>query len=944
MMGNFMPKLTKIQPIFLFSIILFLLSFSLSAQTLVSGYVKGQENKALVNATVTLLPENISVQTDKIGYFQFVDVATGEHKITVYSVNYVESTIVFNLQGEKDKALKDIVLDYEPSSVNQGIITLTDDELDDDESNNQTGISLLQSSRDVFSRAAAFELGGYWFKTRGLDNEYSNVMFNGILMNKQDNGRVTFGNWGGLNDVTRYPVEILEGSRTSQYGFGNLSSNTYFETRASSLRKTTRLTYSLTNRSYRNRLMFSHFSGMSPKGWAFALSGSRRWAEEGIIEGTYYDAYAYFVSVEKKINDHHSLSFSGFGAPGRRSSNSPNTQEVYDLMGKNYNAYWGWYEGDKRNQRIKKFHEPQLMLSHFWNINKKAKLKTTLGYQFGTNGASRLDWFNSFNPDPTYYRNLPSYGIYLGYSQENLDLLNQRWQNDESFSQINWKELYNINANMEVRDYNGTVGKRSVYYLVYDKNDDKTISANTHLSYEINPDWNLYANLSYQNLESSNYRELDDLMGGEFALNLDDFNNNLSLGPTSIVYEGDKMEYYYILNRNSYNANLMNSWQIDDHFKVELSTMFGYTESVRDGQWQNGLYAQDSKGESQKAHFVEVGLKAEITYKINGRNFIRANSTYSTLSPTLDDIFPNPRLNNYLTPNLKPRKLNSNELSYIIQSPKLKTRLTGYYSTIDDDVSITRYYAQGLALTQNSGQQITSSDAFVAEVLTDVDQKYMGFELGMDYKVNSTINLNLAASVGQFTYSNNPHLYISVDDAMEQGIYDFGNSYLKNYKIGNGPQTGGSLGFRYNSPKFWWFGASANYLMNSYLDVSPLLRTDNFINNPATGNPYYSPGLGRFINDEDVRTLLRQEKFDDQFMLNANFGKSFKFGEYYLSIFASINNILGNRDYVTGGFEQGRNANFNDLYIDKNRDYPIFGPKLWYDRGRTYFINVNFRF
>ncbi len=940
-----MPKLTK-KRTYLYSVsIFFLLSFIAHAQTTVSGYVKGVENKPLENASVTLLPENISVQTDKIGYYQFTEVSVGEHSVQIYAINYFQEEIAFSTQGEKKTELEEVSLEYSPSNVNQGIITLTDDDLEDDESNNQTGISLLQSSRDVFSRAAAFELGGYWFKTRGLDNQYANVMFNGIVMNKQDNGRVTFGNWGGLNDVTRYPVEILEGSRTSQYQFGNLASNTYFETRASSFRKGTRLTYSATNRSYRNRLMFSHFSGMTPSGWAFAISGSRRWAEEGIIDGTYYDAYGYFASIEKKINDKHSINLSGFGAPGRRSSNSPQTQEVYDLMGKNYNSYWGWYEGDKRSQRIKKFHEPQIMLSHYWDINDKTSLKTTLGYQFGTNGASRLDWFNSFNPDPTYYRNLPSYGKFLGYTEENMDFLYNRWQNDESFSQINWDRLYQINANMASQDYgNGAVGKRAAYYLVYDRNDDKTLSANTHLSLEINPSWNLYANLSYQNLESENYREVDDLMGADFALNLDDFNNNSALGPNQIVYEGDKIEYYYTLTRNTFRANLMNAWQIDDRFNVELSAFFGYNESHRFGEWRNDLYGDASEGDSDMAHFVDVGMKAQITYKIDGRNFIRANSTYFTMSPTLDDIFPNPRLNNFITPNLKPRKINSNELSYIHQGPVVKARLTGYYSTIQDDVDITRYYAQGLALAQSSGQQVTSSDAFVAEILTGVDQEYLGAELGLQIKATSDLSFNVAGSYGQFVYANNPNLYLSVDDAVEQGVYDFGESYLKDYKLGNGPQIGGSFGIRYSSPKYWWLGASANYLANSYLDVSPLLRTENFINDPATGHPYYNTELDRYIIEDDVRKILKQQKFEDQFMLNANIGKSFKLGKYYMSISAMVNNLLSNRDYVTGGFEQGRAANFNDLYEDKNREMPIFGPKLWFDRGRTYFVNINFRF
>ena len=79
-------------------------------------------------------------------------------------------------------------------------------------------------------------------------------------------------------------------------------------------------------------------------------------------------------------------------------------------------------------------------------------------------------------------------------------------------------------------------------------------------------------------------------------------------------------------------------------------------------------------------------------------------------------------------------------------------------------------------------------------------------------------------------------------------------------------------------------------------------------------------------------------------MLNANAGKSFLFGKYRMGVSLSVNNILNNRDYVTGGFEQGRNVNFPESLADANRTYPYFGPKLWYDRGRTFFANVYLRF
>ena len=107
---------------------------------------------------------------------------------------------------------------------------------------------------------------------------------------------------------------------------------------------------------------------------------------------------------------------------------------------------------------------------------------------------------------------------------------------------------------------------------------------------------------------------------------------------------------------------------------------------------------------------------------------------------------------------------------------------------------------------------------------------------------------------------------------------------------------------------------------------------------PLTNDPY--PG----VTPELIQQITAQKKFDDQFMLNANAGKSFLLGKYRMGISVSVNNILNNRNYVTGGFEQGRNVNFNEALLDAQRATPYFGPKLWYDRGTTLFRNVYLRF
>ena len=94
---------------------------------------------------------------------------------------------------------------YEDVSEDQDLstITITDDELSDDASSADNISGLLQASRDVYLRTAAFEWSSSFYRIKGLDSENGKVLINGIEMNKLYNGRPQWSNWGGLNDVLK---------------------------------------------------------------------------------------------------------------------------------------------------------------------------------------------------------------------------------------------------------------------------------------------------------------------------------------------------------------------------------------------------------------------------------------------------------------------------------------------------------------------------------------------------------------------------------------------------------------------------------------------------------------------------------------------------------------------------------------------------------------------
>jgi hypothetical protein len=788
----------------------------------------------------------------------------------------------------------------------------------------------LQSSRDAYQQAAAFNWGQARFRMRGLDNEYGVTMINGISMNKIYDGRPQWSNWGGLNDATRNQ-EFTLGSAPSDYTFGGILGTQEINTRASLYRKGTRISQSGTNTNYSWRSMFTHNSGLMENGWAYSISGSRRWAQEGYFEGTDYGANSFFASVEKRINKKHSLNFTAIYAQNTRGKSSPNTDEVNNLMGIKYNSYWGWQDGKKRNSRDKDVEEPILMLSHYWKISDKTTLNTNVAYQTGSIGNSRLDYQTANSPDPTYYKNLPSYFSNLGdiagaNAAQNYFLNN---------SQINWNAMYYANQNSSVNP-----GK-SVYALYEDRTDDKQITANSILFSDLSDNVKLNAGASFKKLKSHNFQNMLDLLGGQYFSDVDPFysgdqtQSDLN-NPNRQIKVGD--EYGYNYNLNAVVADAFTQFKFT-YKKVDfyLAQSFSRTQYQREGLYRNGIYANTSFGKGSKQNFENFGFKGGLTYKITGQHLLDFNGVYMTKAPNMRNTFANARINNNITPELNSETIASLDASYVVRTPKFKARVTGFASRVQNATEISFFYAEGIGEDVDGNDQ----DSFISEILTGIEKRNFGAEIGLEYQFTSSIKGTVAASYGQYLYGNNPNLKIN-DDAQAtltntQPVVDFGKAYLKNYRLPGMPQTAASLGLEYRDPNFWWVGANINYLADSYLDVSNITRTDNFTIDKATGDNYTG------ANEETVRNALKQEKFANFNLLNVTGGKSWRIDTTTIGFFASINNVL-DTTYKTGGFEQSRKATFPDLQADNANGTPAFGPKYFYGYGRTYFVNLYVNF
>ena len=909
----------------------------------VSGkVVDSKTQKPLQDVIVAVQNSSLTEITDALGKFTIKNVSEGSQLVSIKSTGYKDQLLTINVVKGAILDLGVVVLEEDITQEQQNsLIVITDNDLGDDNSGSENTSSLLQASRDAFNQAVAFNWGAAHFRLRGLDSEYGTTLINGIIMNKAYDGRPQYSNWGGLTDATRNQ-EFTSGLTPSDYAFGGIVGTDQINTRASLYRPGNRISMAGTNTNYNGRIMGTTSSGMRKDGWAYTVSASRRFGDDGYFEGTNMSANSFLASVEKRISSKHSINFTTLYDRDIKGKTSPNTQEVIDLKGSQYNSYWGYMDGKKRNSRMKTVEEPIFILSDYWKVSPKTNINTNVSYQFGKVGNTRLTYQGVTNPDPTYSHNMPSYEISLYDNATGAWTpdWNQAEANKAAFladGQLNWQHM--INAN----EPNG----KSVYTLYEDRTDDKTFTANTIINSQLSDKILFNGGFTFRNLKSHNFQNMLDLLGGSYFIDKtlygvgpdqqqQDLNN-----PNRMVGVGDAFGYNYNLFSNNIDAFTQFKFV---YKKVDffMSQSFSRSEYQREGLYKNGYYPTNSFGKSDKYSFDNFGFKGGITYKITGRQFLSLNGAYMTKAPSLKNVFNNARLNNNTVDGIQSEIVSSADISYIVNAPKFKTRLTAYFSQIQNQSETSYFYADGV-----------SSSSFVAETLMGVDKRNIGLEFGAEYPITSSLKVTASAAYGEYIYTSNPDVLINIDANASvtntKPMLDYGNAKLKNYRQAGTPQQAASVGLEYRDPKFWWIGANANYIGGNYVDVAPITRTDHFYDDDR-----YSIGVP-FAGANTTRgeELLKQEKLNDFFLINLIGGKSWKINQSTIGFTANINNLLDVK-YKSGGYEQARNANYRQL----DQDYtphvnpstgatsinPVYGSKYFYGYGRTFLVNLYINF
>ena len=902
----------------------------LAQRTGVRGVVMdAKSGLPVVGATVMLDNQGISATTDPAGRFLIDEARQGNDELLVLCYGYKDwSLAVTIIDGivEDLGAIQVDPLSFETAEVLEyrssvADMALTESQLEDEEGNTQEVALLSGATDNPFYQASSYTFSTARFRIRGYENNKTETYINSIPFNDGVRFSFNYSMTGGLNQAFRNKT-IGIGLEENTYGFGGIGGANNIKTFAADYAPGTRLSLAYTNGNYRWRGMVTHATGLNKHGWAMTLSAVVRYADEGVYPGSFYNSVGYFLSLQKVFNPQHSLTLTTFGAPTKRAANSAIFEETGRLINNMYSPDWGWQDGKKRNSKVVESFDPTAILNWLWKPDDHTSLNTGFAFHKSFYSKAALNWNKAADPNPSYYRYLPSY-----YTDPEIkDFYTDLWTSKSDITQIRWDDLYQVNYrnNMQADQTGKEMG--STYILENRHSNQSSFTLSSVLNKRLTSRLSMQTGANANYTIASYYKTIKDLLGGRYWLDVDnfserDFPDNPDLAqndldnPNRKIKKGDRFGYDY--NILTLKTEVWNQWVLNlPKWEMFASVKGDFFQFQRDGKMRNGRAPENSYGKGKTHRFLTYGAKGGIIFKLDGRNSFAGHVFYGTEAPRPYDAYISSRTKDDVI-DLKVEKIFSADVSYAMNFRNFKGVVTAFYTDQRDNTERTAFY-----------DDVRST--FMNYSLTGVHKQYKGVEVGLSYKLSPSLTVSGAANIARYQYKNNPFGTRSYENGSEADVTK--QVYLKNYYVAGTPQECYSLAFNWAGPHMWFVELNGAWMNRSYVSMSPIRHEmqEEFFFLANT--------------EEEIMSLIKdfsaQDKLNEALIINASIGHViYLTRSASLNINLNLNNILDNRNIQTGGYQQGR-TDTND-YTNTSTKFPN---KYYYGQGFKMFLNLGLRF
>lgn len=818
-----------------------------NAQVKVKGSVLDQDNEeGLIGVTIIVSETGNGTITDLAGGFELKSIKDGSYNLKISYVGFESKEVPLNVSGSNVDlgtiflktttiGLKEVeifadVIDDRRTPV--AVTTISAQEVKE----RFSGLSVpevINSTPGVYMNQGAGGYGDQELYIRGFDQTNVAFMINGIPVNDMENGRMYWSNFAGISEATRQ-TQVQRGLGASKLAISSIGGTVNMISQPADNKQGGKVEYMSSNGSWNNRYRFTYNTGQFGNGWAATFQGSRTTTTSGISglsgadqgamrPGAFVDAYSYYLSISKKINDQHQLLFNAFGAPLNRGSAWYLGETLKEAGGfqdndVHFNYATGFKNGEYFNARQNKAHKPQISLSHYWDIDKDTYLSTSAYVSIarvysvqprvtvGTMNRTTMATRDADLRTPEGYIN---WDLMIA---ENQDVANT-------------KTISNPNGDPFAAD---VTGQSAINYLESRHNDHEWYGLISNFKTKINR-LSILAGVDLRHYKGSHYVEAFDLLGADFIENIDrgEYDNNNAydmdlLRSNETIQKGDRFMYDYdgyVLWGSGFAQAELNLDKLDLFFTASGTQ----TQYYRVGNNWNEEFRFNSLGESERKNFFSYTLKTGANYRFNNRHNVFANLGHFTRPPFLRNSFQDSRFSNDYNLGLQKEKVYGAEGGYIFRAGFLRASINAYYTFWQDRTINASASGQvaGAADQQDVDEQFFN--------IGGLDAVHKGIEADFKWNATTSLELNGFISLGDWKWRNNVTVPSPFDSTEVVDIF------AKGLPTGNAAQNSIGLGFHYKGIKNMYIGSRANYSGKIYVQHDP---SDEFL---ATQSPERVP-------------------------------------------------------------------------------------------------------
>jgi outer membrane receptor protein involved in Fe transport len=415
---------------FVFFIVLFcfVLHYSYSQDYKISGYVKNSETgEAISGAEVTLTPGTKKTTADKDGSYSFTGLSAGRYIVKASSMGYETTTNEVDLNSDMTVNFKlnsgsiktdELIVEINRAKIRETPVAFTniDSKTINEKIAGQDAPMIVKGIPGMYAFSTdGVGNGESQLLVRGFNQNYVQVMINGIATNDPESNAVYWSNWGSVSSNAG-SFQIQRGAGSSLYGAGSFGGSFNIITENPDLKHFYGFNLSLgspMNTMYGVKLN----SGLFNKKYSAYVNVDRKIAEGTRISGR-YEGINYYTSVSFYPNSKQSVKFVLHGAPQAHGYSFSNSIGYFKKFGFDANsapflprsivsqlpvnkttgqANYGLSDGVRElvddnfvNLSHNFFHKPQMELHYSYDLNQKSKLLATAFYTIGRGGGSSI--------------------------------------------------------------------------------------------------------------------------------------------------------------------------------------------------------------------------------------------------------------------------------------------------------------------------------------------------------------------------------------------------------------------------------------------------------------------------------------------------------------------------------------------------------------------------